>query len=52
MLFYIWLEQFFTVSPQALERIRLILLHEPAVTDYIGGQYGSKATFHSTLSSP
>jgi hypothetical protein len=52
MLLYLWLEQLLTVSPQALERICLIVLHEPAVTDYIGGQYGSKATFHSTLSSP
>ena len=36
------LEQLFAMRPEPRECIRLILLHEPAVADHIGGKDGGK----------
>jgi hypothetical protein len=34
------LEQFLAMYPQTFERTRFVQLHEPAVTDYVGGENG------------
>ena len=42
------LEQLLAVCPQTFERTRFVLLHEPAVTDHVGGKNGRKLAFHGT----
>jgi hypothetical protein len=39
-----WLEELFAVGAESLECVRLVLLHETAVADYVRGQYGGEVT--------
>ncbi len=43
------LDQLFAIRAQAFESPRLILFHEPAIADHIGGQDGSKAALGAFL---
>jgi hypothetical protein len=36
------------MCPQALERARFVLLHEPAVADYVGSHNGGELALHSS----
>ena len=40
------LEHILAARLQGGKRASLVLFHQPAVTDHIGGQYRSKATLH------
>src|SRR5262249_22612281 len=40
-------EQLLAVYPQAVERVRLVLRHQPAVADHISGEDGGELAFHA-----
>src|SRR5262249_15935070 len=42
-------EEVLSVGPERLERSGLVLLHQAAVADHIGGEDSGKATFHGRL---
>jgi hypothetical protein len=43
------LEQLLSMGPEPLERTRLVLLHEAAVTDYVGSKNGGKMALGAFL---